>query len=47
MTTLPKGPEPFVLSKATPGPVYTKDDPKKIDKDATFVAAQPPRQAEH
>jgi hypothetical protein len=38
MTTLPKGPEPFVLSKATPGPVYTKDDPKKIDKDATKKA---------
>jgi hypothetical protein len=38
LTTLPTGPESFVLSKATPGPVYDKDDPKKIDKAATQKA---------
>jgi hypothetical protein len=31
-------PSGFELSKATPGPVYMKDDPKKIDKDATNKA---------
>jgi hypothetical protein len=33
MTTVPSGPEPFDIGKATPAPVYDKDG--KIDKDET------------